>query len=346
VSARRFDSSKLGKVEKTSHGFLKIPANFTRVGVLEYRDGQGNITRELRHPDHVFAPESLATLAEVPVTDLHPSEFVTPDNVAKLAVGFVSGQPTVEGNFVSGKVVIQRQDTIEAVLSGGRKEISLGYTCVPVIDPGVWEGQSYDVVQTHIKYDHAAIGPDGWGRAGSDVALRLDGGAFCVLESEKNDMDETQLKAAVARADAAEARIATIEAELGKAQARADELAKALNTYQAAEKVAARSALEDRARKVVGADVRFDGKSDREVREAAILKLQPEKPLTGLSDEFVAGAFEYLTGSLPQGRNDSLANLHKVVSAPTTDAPKTMSEIRADAITARNNRWKLNGDTK
>jgi hypothetical protein len=31
-----------------------------------------------------------------------------------------------------------------------------------------------DYVQTQIRYDHAALGPEGWGRLGRDVCLRLD----------------------------------------------------------------------------------------------------------------------------------------------------------------------------
>jgi hypothetical protein len=32
----------------------------------------------------------------------------------------------------------------------------------------------YDRVQRRIRYNHAALGPPGWGRAGADVSLRLD----------------------------------------------------------------------------------------------------------------------------------------------------------------------------
>lgn len=339
MSVRRFDSSKLGKVEKTKQGFIRVPANLTRIGVLEYRDEQGNVTRELRHPDHVFDPESLATLEGVPVTDLHPKEFLNPNNVRDLQVGFVSETPKRDGSFVSARLTIQRSDAISAVLDGKRKEVSLGYTCVPVQESGEWEGQRYDCIQTQIRYDHAAIGPTGWGRAGGEVSLRLDGGAISVVECGEMELQE--------RLDAAEAKAKDLETQVGKLTAERDAVAAALETYKAAERKDARDALESRAREVLGSDAKFEGLSDRQVREAAILKIQPERKLDSLSDDFVAGAFEYLASGVPSGRNDALASVRVVAETPKTDsAPKTGAEIRAEAIAKRNSRWKLNEGTK
>lgn len=343
MSARRFDSAKLGKVEKTGNGFIRVPANLTRVGVLEYRDSSGNITRELRHPDHVFAPESLATLQGIPVTELHPGAFVNPDNVAQLQVGFVSETPKQDGRFVSSKLTIQRKDSIDKVLRRDLAEVSMGYTCVPVPEKGVWNGQPYDVVQTQIKYDHAAIGPRGWGRAGSDVALRLDSNtAFATCPENELESEEMELQE---RLDAAEAKIKQLETDLGKAQAEAAAVNAALETYKAAERKDARDALESQARKILGDEAKFEGQTDRQVREAAILKIQPEQKLDGLSDDFVAGAFAYLSKGVPTGRNDSLAALHTAVASPNTDAPKTPAQIREDALAKKHKLW-LSEETK
>ena len=45
---------------------------------------------------------------------------------------------------------------------------------------GVWEGEKYDGIQRDIRYNHVGLGPEGWGRAGSEVSLRLDGAAVQV----------------------------------------------------------------------------------------------------------------------------------------------------------------------
>jgi hypothetical protein len=40
--------------------------------------------------------------------------------------------------------------------------------------PRALDGGDADIAQTEIRYNHAALGPSGWGRLGSDVGLTLD----------------------------------------------------------------------------------------------------------------------------------------------------------------------------
>lgn len=170
----RFDVATLGNAERTPQGFLRIPAYLTRVGVLEYRRADGQVVRELRPRDEVMRGQSLATLAAAPVTDLHPTEMVTPKNVRELQIGHVSDAVKADGNLVSAHVTIQEASAIAAVEAGKRRELSCGYQCRIDQTPGVFEGQPYDQVQRDIVYNHVAIGPRNWGRAGRDVALRVD----------------------------------------------------------------------------------------------------------------------------------------------------------------------------
>jgi uncharacterized protein len=174
VLVHRFDVATLGNAERTPQGFLRIPAYLTRVGVLEYRRADGQVVRELRPRDEVFRAQSLATLSAAPVTDLHPTRMVSPDNVRELSVGHVSDHVKADGNLVSAHVTIQEAKAIAAVERGERRELSCGYACRIDETPGVYEGESYDQVQRDITYNHVAIGPRNWGRAGRDVALRVD----------------------------------------------------------------------------------------------------------------------------------------------------------------------------
>lgn len=170
----RFDVAALGHAERTPQGFLRIPGYLTRVGVLEYRRADGQVVRELRPRDEVFRAQSLATLSAAPVTDLHPTEMVTPDNVRALQIGHVSDEVKADGRHVSAYVTIQDAKAIAAVERGDRRELSCGYQCRIDLTPGVYEGEPYDQVQRSIVYNHLAIGPKNWGRAGRDVALRVD----------------------------------------------------------------------------------------------------------------------------------------------------------------------------
>jgi uncharacterized protein len=174
VLVHRFDVATLGNAERTPQGFLRIPAYLTRVGVLEYRRADGTVVRELRPRDEVFKTDSLATLSAAPVTDLHPTQMVTPKNVRELQIGHVSEQVRADGRLVAGYVTVQEEGAIAAVQAGKRRELSCGYACRIDATPGVYEGEAYDQVQRDITYNHVAIGPKGWGRAGRDVALRVD----------------------------------------------------------------------------------------------------------------------------------------------------------------------------
>lgn len=171
----RLDAGTVSAVRRTPQGGLRVDARLTRVGVLEYRNADGSTRRELRHPDEVFKADSLDTLRGAPVTDLHPSDMVRSDTFRELARGHVGDDVRSDGGrFVAATLYVQDAGLVDAVERGDRREISCGYTCSYDPTPGEWQGEKYDGRQVGITYNHAAIGPRDWGRAGSDVALRMD----------------------------------------------------------------------------------------------------------------------------------------------------------------------------
>lgn len=174
VTQIRLDAGTVSSVRRTPQGGLRVDARLTRVGVLDYRNADGSVRREFRPPDEVFKAESLDTLRGAPVTDLHPSEMVRTDNHAVLARGHVGDDVRADERFVAATLYVQDSRLVEMVERGDRREISCGYTCDFDATPGEYEGERYDGVQRNITYNHAALGPREWGRAGSDVALRMD----------------------------------------------------------------------------------------------------------------------------------------------------------------------------
>lgn len=171
----RFDVAEIGKPQRTPQGFLRCPAFVTKAGVFAYCGADGKTVREFRPPEEVFKTDSLATLAAAPVTDLHPTTMVTPKNVRSLRIGGLSEGSRKDGELVGTFVTVEDADAIAMVESGKRREVSMGYQCRIDATPGEYNGQRYDVVQRDIIYNHAALGPRNWGRAGRDVALRVDG---------------------------------------------------------------------------------------------------------------------------------------------------------------------------
>ena len=181
-SVMRFDRGELHPAHRTEEGFLYVEGRATRAGVFLYRRADGSIIRELRSPEEVGSPESLASLARKPITNNHPPEFVDAANADKYAAGTVDPEVVWEQDHADGFVkvrgTIMRQDAIDAIDSG-RLELSCGYHADVDETPGVWTdshgtNHRYDAIQKNIRYNHLALVDRG--RAGNQAKLRIDGG--------------------------------------------------------------------------------------------------------------------------------------------------------------------------
>lgn len=177
LNVRRYDTAGIeaSSVERTPQGGLRIPARLTRTGVLEYRLTDGTMRREYRPADEVFRDYSMRTLEDAPVTHLHPLEGrITVDNHSLLSKGHVR-DIRADGDFVVATVVAQDSVVVGLVEQRSLVELSCGYDADLDATPGVTpDGDPYDVVQRNIRYNHVALLPEGHGRAGPDVRLRLD----------------------------------------------------------------------------------------------------------------------------------------------------------------------------
>lgn len=327
----RFDVASLGKVERTSQGFMRARGFLTRVGVLEYRRADGTVVRELRSPDEVFSAESLATLSGAPVTDLHPTTMVSPSNVRELAIGTVSDAVKPSGDFVEATITIQHADAIAAVEKGERRELSCGYQCRIDPTPGTYKGQRYDQRQLGVVYNHVALLPRGAGRAGRDVALRLDAGDAITADLLDAPPPGPELGGVVERLDAAErerdelrSRCDDLEPERDAALGRCDALERELGVARAAlgdaqsprafnAAVHARAELLRKAERVLGDHHSFDGMSTRDVHLEVLKRLEPRTDHAGADDSYVSGRFDALiAGHL--GRNDALDQAQRITS--------------------------------
>jgi hypothetical protein len=76
---------------------------------------------------------------------------------------------------VRSDLIVQDERMIAKVERGDARELSAGYTCRIDATPGEFDGERYDGVQRGIVYNHVALGPRDWGRAGPQVALHMDG---------------------------------------------------------------------------------------------------------------------------------------------------------------------------
>jgi len=177
-----FDESKLfltEKAETTPEGYLKTRAIVTNTGIFNYVKQDGTILKELRPPEQVFDYGSLQTLKNKPITDGHPEDLITSDNIEDLQkkgviIGFTGSNVRNDGHVVSIDMVITNKDAIEQINSGEKRSLSCGYKAtLDFSQSGMAYGNNqYDCVQKDITYNHVALVP--FGRAGDLAKIRMD----------------------------------------------------------------------------------------------------------------------------------------------------------------------------
>jgi hypothetical protein len=319
----RFDfNGTSGEFKRTPQGFLRVNARLSRVGIFDYQT-----TREYRSQEEVFRADSLQSLKGAPVTDRHPSEnsdqsFLTPANAKDLMVGITENVER-DGDYLKGSILIWHQDAIEAIESGERKEISLGYRCEIDPTPGTHNGEPYDAAQKNIIINHVAIGPKGWGRAGADCSIRTDShpnneGNSPMIEMVRLDGADVPLTA-----DTISALFAEKQRQVEELTCRFDALGLELEREKAARaeledpkaldsKVQSRTKLLEKCRQILGGEANLDGKTDEELKIECIKKAHPDLDLSGKEQSYIHGVFDALSGK--EERNDSLMITRQALS--------------------------------
>ena len=97
---RRLDSIQLDKTYFTEEGYLIDHPIVTSVGIFEYTNPDGSTRRELRLPEDVFAPESLASYKGKPIIITHDAGYVSKDNVEDETIGTILSAGYQDGDNV------------------------------------------------------------------------------------------------------------------------------------------------------------------------------------------------------------------------------------------------------
>lgn len=351
----RFDVGAIGKLERTPTGGVRVPARVTRSGVFPYRRADGSTVLEYRPEAEVFAGPSLASLADCAVTVAHPaSGSVTPETFKRDSVGYVRDPGTRDAQFVATQLVVQDADAIARIDAGDLIELSCGYGCLLEMTPGVTPGgERYDAIQRDVVYNHVALLPRGGGRAGRDVALRLDGAAVALPDSEPEQRNDSMKTEKIDGVDytigspewtqANAQRLARLDADLAASCAKCDELTKQLDAVKAelAGKQAAldaqtaalacatdetkldahldaRAQLLARARSVLGTSTKLDGKTADTIRREVLTKLDGAACVEGKDESFVTAFF---TGRMAAVASSAVASarVDSGASAPVVD---------------------------
>lgn len=160
-------------------GFLTVDAVIARTGIQKYLNSElgdegTGIVGVYRPIEEVTDAKSIESFVNVPVTNDHPNEMVTVDNIDKYGKGSISSVNVVQLDGESAlktRLTITDKDLI-ADIQSGKKELSVGYENILVAKDGKYKGEDYKYIQTGIRANHVAVVDAG--RCGGICSLMID----------------------------------------------------------------------------------------------------------------------------------------------------------------------------
>lgn len=335
------DRASVGSVKETKEGYLVATARVARTGMQEYLASEledvainagfkpNDVVRLYRHPDEVFHKDSLATITRLPVTINHPGVDVTSENWAALSVGEIGDAYTTEPEWVIVNPMIKDAKAVEAARTT-HKEISMGYTAKII---KARDGIDADFEVSHIRYNHIALVKSA--RAGDKARIGDEWGAIPVNDFQPGNSPTPkggrmpELKTvvlgdrAVQVADsdvlaienfktASAQLLADAKAETQKlADAKAEEIGALkveLKKAQDAAVIDVDALVEARTDllnsvKAVDSAIEVKGKSDAELRKAAVVSKLGDAAVAGASDAEIKGMFTVIAKDAAKVQN-------------------------------------------
>lgn len=124
------------------------------------------IVKVFRPESAVSDPEAIASFQDVPLINDHvmlsgfqgDQENTAPEDYG--TSGHLTSNVYYEAPWMRGDIKVFSR-SMQRALAKGKKDLSLGYDCDFEEKPGVWNGQSYEVVQTNLRGNHIALVQEG-----------------------------------------------------------------------------------------------------------------------------------------------------------------------------------------
>lgn len=298
----RLDSIPVQNFGLDEQGFFNDTPIVTTTGIFEYRNPDGSVRRELRLPENVFDEASLASYEGRPIIITHKAGNIDKDNVMDEIVGTILSKGYRDGDSVRCKIVIH---DIEKVKKTPFRELSLGYTQDLVEEPGEWNGQPYDAIQSNIRINHLAIVE--CARAGERAHLNLD--SKKVESDDKNNEGGKGMNDNTIRADGFDMTPA--------------ELCEAIKQYRAS-KEAGTAAGEDPVAEKMEENTVKDGEPNL-VSEGPDLSESEETTMDDTTETLIS-VLESLLSVLKEGKSEELENADEE-DDPTDGSGESQEEM-------------------
>ncbi|MAL98273.1 MAG: hypothetical protein CL583_07450 [Alteromonadaceae bacterium] len=329
MTVQRFDRVEF-KARYTEDGYLEDAPVLTRTGVFVYRDGSGKERRELRRDEDVFRKDSLSSYRNKPITKGHPGK-VNATNLKQHQIGTVTTEGRQDGTNVVSDIVIHDPRVIK---QDGWKELSVGYSVDLIEEPGEYNGERYDAIQTNIRVNHLAVVP--MGRAGN-ARLNLDAADAASFTEDEDEpvMEKVRLDSGIEYDAAPEVAQAYRKAQddLNAAQKKVDTESARADAAEQAKKAAEDQVEKIRQDAVESARARLEletvakshkveikeDMADRNIKESVIKAVRGELKLDDKSDAYIDAAYDLAISESDQRRNDA-ADQRKTATQFTQDS--------------------------
>lgn len=182
-------------ISRHRDGYMMADARVARVGTQTYRGYEVGLPEKdrvtlYRPEEEVFSRDSMHSMANKPVTLLHPKQMVDAKSWSKVAKGMSGGDVVRDGDYVRVPLMLTDAKTIDAFERGEARELSVGYLCdIDWLEGTTPDGKHFDGVQRSIRANHHALVPVARGGAN----LRLGDAKLACKDCSApiNDDDET-----------------------------------------------------------------------------------------------------------------------------------------------------------
>jgi uncharacterized protein len=160
--------------ELDENGYLLVRGcPISSYGIFDYGAGQldmpgdpNRIVKVYRPESAVNDPNAIASFKNVPLINDHEmlsgfSNDSTATAPEKYGVsGVLTANVYYDAPWMRGDIKVFSREMQDA-LKSGKKDLSLGYSCDFIEQPGVWNNQPYEAVQTNLRGNHIALVDEG-----------------------------------------------------------------------------------------------------------------------------------------------------------------------------------------
>lgn len=318
------DRVVLDAKRRTGDGYLVADVKVGRTGIQIYRGaemGRADLdqVRVFRPESEVFSEDAMKTVAHRPVTIDHPSVPVDASNWKRLAAGQTGGKVARDGDHLRVDMTMMDAASIGQV-EAGKRELSLGYQCRIEWTSGVTDdGQAYDAIQRDIRINHLAVVDaaragsacrigDSWSdftkspepqkepTMSDNRTVMVDGLSVLATDQSAQAIEKLLKDRDTARSDLATATaahttaIAAKDEQIGTLKTELQQAKDAAPKPEQLDKLVADRAALVTTIKAIDAKIVVDGKSDADLRKAAVA--------SKLGDDFVKDASEAEIGGM------------------------------------------------